>query len=52
MFLFLAFALFVLWLLGFSVFHIAGAAIHLVLVAGIVALVFYVVRAGAARVPV
>jgi hypothetical protein len=44
-----AFILFVLWLLGFSVFHIAGAAIHLLLVVGVIALVAYVIRAGAAR---
>jgi hypothetical protein len=52
MLLFLAFVLFVLWLLGFSVFHLAGAAIHILLVAGLIALVVYVIRAGAARAPV
>ncbi len=52
MLLFLAFLLFVLWLLGYSVFHVTAAVIHLLLVAGIVALVAYVIRAGAAtRVP-
>ena len=34
----------VLWVLGFFVFHVASAAIHLVLVMAVVAVLVHVVR--------
>jgi hypothetical protein len=36
----LAVILFVLWILGFIVFHVAGAVIHLLLVAAVIAIVY------------
>jgi hypothetical protein len=40
----IALILLVLWLLGFSVFHIAGSLIHLVLVIAIIIFVVGLVR--------
>lgn len=37
----LALVLFVLWILGFAVFHIAGALIHILLVIAVIALVWH-----------
>lgn len=39
----LAVILFVLWILGFIVFHVAGAVIHLLLVAAVIAIVYRLV---------
>lgn len=36
--------LFALWLLGFLVFHVVGALIHLLLLVAIISLVAYFVR--------
>ena len=35
--------LFVLWLLGFTVFHVAGGLIHILLVIAVIALIYQVV---------
>ena len=40
--------LLVLWLLGFSVFHVAGSLIHLVLLVAVVMLVLGLFRRGSA----
>ncbi len=42
----IAVILLVLWLLGFSVFHIAGSLIHLVLVIAIIMFVLGLLRRG------
>jgi hypothetical protein len=34
------------WIFGFAVFHVAGAALHLLLVLAVVSLVVYLVRHG------
>jgi len=39
----LALALFILWILGFVVFHVAGALIHLLLVLAVIAFVYYLI---------
>ena len=39
----LAIVLLVLWILGFSVFHVAGALIHLLLVAAIIVILYRVI---------
>ena len=39
----LAVILFVLWLLGFGVFHVAGGLIHLLLVLAIIVVLFQLV---------
>jgi hypothetical protein len=39
----IAIILFVLWALGFLVFHAAGALIHLVLVIGVIVLIWHFV---------
>ena len=36
----LALILFVLWVLGFAVFHVAGALIHLLLVIAVIVVVY------------
>jgi hypothetical protein len=36
----LALVLFVLWILGFGVFHVAGGMIHLLLVVALIVIVF------------
>lgn len=36
--------LFVLWILGFAVFHIAGFFIHILLLAAVIAAVMWLVR--------
>lgn len=45
MLLVLAFAAVVLWVLGFTVFHVAGAAIHLLLILAAGIAVLHLVRA-------
>jgi Family of unknown function (DUF5670) len=44
MILILAIILAVAWLLGFTVFHVASAAIHILLVAAIIGVVLHLVR--------
>ena len=39
----LAILLLVLWILGFSVFHVAGALIHLLLVAAVIVILYRVI---------
>jgi hypothetical protein len=39
----IAVILFVLWLLGFGVFHVAGSLIHLLLVVAVVVILYQVV---------
>jgi len=39
----LALILLVLWILGFSVFHVAGAFIHLLLVAAVIVILYRVI---------
>ncbi len=48
----LAIVLFALWLFGFAIFHIAGALIHLLLLAAVVVFVWRLIGGGtAARSP-
>jgi hypothetical protein len=39
----IAVILFVLWLLGFAVFHIAGGLIHILLVVAVIAIIYQLV---------
>ena len=39
----LALILLVLWLLGFSVFHVAGVFIHLLLVAAVIVILYRII---------
>jgi hypothetical protein len=39
----IAVILFILWLLGFAVFHIAGAVIHLLLVIAVIVIIYQLV---------
>lgn len=39
----IAVALFVLWLLGFAVFHVAGGLIHLLLILAVIAIAFQLI---------
>jgi hypothetical protein len=39
-----ALILFILWLLGFSVFHVAGAFIHILLVAAVIVILVRVIN--------
>ncbi len=36
--------LLIAWILGFGVFHVAGALIHLLLIAAVIALILHFVR--------
>jgi len=49
MFLMLAVVLALAWVFGFTVFHVASAAIHLLIILALVSLVFHVVRGGMTR---
>ena len=44
----IAIILLVLWVLGFSVFHVAGALIHIILVVAVVMFVVGLLRRGTA----
>lgn len=46
MLLLLAIILAVAWLLGFTVFHVASAAIHVLIIVAIVAVIAHFVRGG------
>jgi hypothetical protein len=37
----LALILFILWILGFGVFHVAGALIHILLIAAVISLIVH-----------
>lgn len=49
MFILLAIILGVAWLLGFTVFHVASAAIHLLILLAIASVVVHFVRGGTRR---
>jgi len=49
MFLILAILLALAWVFGFTVFHVASAAIHLLIILALASLVFHVVRGGMTR---
>ena len=44
MFLFLFFLLLVAWIMGFTVFHVAGGLIHLLLIVAVISLVVHFLR--------
>jgi hypothetical protein len=44
MFLLIFFILLVLWLLGFTLFHVTSALIHLLLIVAVIALIVHFVR--------
>jgi hypothetical protein len=44
MFIALALILFLAWIFGFTVFHVASAAIHVLVIAAIVSIVMHFVR--------
>lgn len=44
MFLLIFFILLVLWILGFTIFHVASALIHLLLIVAVIALIVHFVR--------
>lgn len=50
MFIILAIILGIAWLLGFTVFHAAGFAIHLLLIAAAVSLIFHFLKGGRTRI--
>jgi len=47
--LWLALVLVVLWALGFIVFHVAGALIHLLLIIAVIAVIWHFVRGASSR---
>lgn len=49
MFIGLAIILVVAWLLGFTLFHAAGFAIHLLLIAAVISVIVHFVSGGRAR---
>jgi hypothetical protein len=49
MFIILAIILAVAWIFGFTVYHVASAGIHLLLLLAIVSVVLHVIRAGRHR---
>jgi hypothetical protein len=51
-FLILFVVLLLAWIFGFAVFHIAGAAMHLLLVLAVVSLIVHLVRGGTRATPV
>ena len=44
MFLLIFFILLVLWILGFTIFHVASALIHLLLIVAVISLIVHFVR--------
>ncbi len=50
MFIALFLVLLVAWVMGFTVFHVAGGLIHLLLIVALVSLVLHFVRGGRATV--
>ena len=44
MFITIAIVLIVLWLLGFTAFHVAGGLIHLLLIVAVISIVLHFVR--------
>jgi hypothetical protein len=49
MFLVLAIILAIAWLLGFTMFHAAGFAIHVLLIAAIISVIVHFVKGGSTR---
>ena len=49
MFIGLAIILAIAWLLGFTMFHAAGFAIHLLLIAAVISVIVHFVNGGRAR---
>lgn len=49
MFLTLAVILFVLWILGFAVFHVASGLIHILIVLAVIGIIVHFVRRGSGR---
>ncbi len=43
-FIWLALVLFIAWILGFAVFHVASALIHILIIVAIIALILHFVR--------
>jgi hypothetical protein len=43
-FLAIALVLFVLWILGFGVFHVAGGLIHLLVVLAVISVIWHLLR--------
>lgn len=43
----LAIILAIAWILGFGIFHVASAAIHILIALAVLALILHLVRAGA-----
>jgi hypothetical protein len=50
MFIALFFVLLIAWVLGWTVFHVAGGLIHLLLLIAVISLVLHFVRSGRAAV--
>lgn len=50
MFIILAIIFGVAWLLGFTMFHAAGFAIHLLLIAAVISLIFHFLKGGRTRI--
>lgn len=48
MFIILFLVLLVAWIMGFTVFHIAGGLIHILLIAGVISLILHFIRGGRA----
>ena len=48
-FIWIALILFAAWILGFVVFHVAGFAIHLLIIAAVIALAAWIVSSVAGR---
>ena len=46
----LAIILAIAWILGFGIFHVATAAIHILIALAVLALILHLVRAGSRRV--
>ncbi len=44
MFLILGIVLFVAWILGFAVFHVAGFFIHLLIIFAVISIIFHFIR--------
>jgi hypothetical protein len=49
MFLVLAIILAIAWLLGFTMFHAAGFAIHVLLIAAVISVIVHFVKGGSPR---
>jgi hypothetical protein len=50
MFIVLAIILGIAWLLGFTMFHVAGFAIHILLIAAVISLIVHFMKGGRTRI--